>query len=725
MALIDNYLKKKDSSNIVTNQQSGLLIDKYVTKKETPAVKQQVPQKKSFVDKLKGFGSGILKFGARVGVETGNLATSAFDFATDFLSGQIKKNIEKPFIGISEVTKPIETQKKLADQWKSFYSKTGGEATEKVKSFTQNLRNIDYIKPSDEWTNSSTKEKFTTRLPETILNIGPGIISSLGLYAINPAVGLAASSGSTADEIKTIAVESGADEDRAEILGLGTGLLVGWLDKIVPDEVFSSQQKSSFTKNFAKKVFLTGIKEAGTEVLQEDVQMLAEATVREKITKDEFVIRNLMAGLGGLIGGVGADTVVSFINGVRSGEIAPQTESQVETTKQTESVQVGQTPKDKVVADSGQTFVSQPSVDKKIKTVQTEEVDREQLQNTEAIKSTKQTLKKVQKELAGAVTEAEGMSLVAQEKRSGVNIENVNKLKRIYAKSKKFQEGDIETIRASKTGELLNKVIENIQEVYPEMSEQEAFDFAINLPTKAQEKLSNKQIIDLKKKEKSLQKYLDQLNIKQEELIIRKENEMSKEWQQALDTQENLVRKVQVPSKELPVGSGKEKVSRLEARVKGVLNKATQEDIDSLGLSKYRQMNEEDQITMAANYVKENPEEALRVAMGEQDPPKGLLQNSVYVALVEAGREDTDLATKVATLRATRAGQEIDILKKIMADNPVVIMQEVVNARIEAYEDKKRVKVSEVIKNDKKSINENIKKPDKYDWNTFIESIKC
>lgn len=743
MALIDQFIKKKDKINVgQSNEPQKLLIDKFVTPSISTPSFEEKKQSPTILDRIKGIGKGVAQFAARTGVEAANLASSTLDFAADFLSGQIEKQIRRTSATPGAIAVPIgrETKQRsdLANRWKSFYSSTGGELTEKLKSFTQNLREVDFIKPSEEWVNASTEEKFTERLPETILNIGPGVVSSLGLYALNPVAGFVSSVGSVADELKTIAIENGVNEERAELLGLGTGLFVGWLDKIVPDEVFSPQQKKTFISGFAKRILKTGLKEAGTEVLQEDVQLLAEATVREDITTDEVVSRNLMAALGGVLGGVGAETTVGFVNGIGNGDIGGLEEDY------TVETEVQEQEEGQVVEVKNEEEEIEQSVDQEKKTVQArsdekvspeetivketprkKEITENQIKNTKDIKETKKALRSISKDLSNAVIEAEARAVIAKDKRFGMNVENINKLKLQYSRNKAFQDGDFETISKSKSSKLVHSVVENVQEFHPEMSDDEALEYALNLPTKAEESARTPDIRELEKKNKKLSKYLDLLKSRQSELKIQEDEELSREWTQALAIQERLEKLIRVPSSKLPVGQGKEKVSRLQARLKGALDKTSQEDIDRLGLTTFRQSVNDDQIARALEYAKNNPEEAVNVAMGQIDPPDGLLTNSVYSALVQLGTEDTDLATKVASLGSTRFGQEIQILKTILADNPVVMMQEIVSARIEAYEKKTGKKARDRIKKEVKRIRNEVKAPGKSSWDSFLDSIKC
>jgi hypothetical protein len=353
------------------------------------------------------------------------------------------------------------------------------------------------------------------------------------------------------------------------------------------------------------------------------------------------------------------------------------------------------------------------------------EVTTRQVENTKNLKDTKSTLKNIRQELSEAVVEAEGLSMVAQEQRAGLNTQDIAKLKSTVAVNKKFREGDIETVRASKAGELVNRVVENVQEVHPEMSDEEAYDFALNLPTKAQESPRNAVIRELEKKEKKLSKFLDLLKTKQDDLKIKVDDELSKEWERALAVQEKLIQIVRVPSSQLPVGTGPKRVSGLGARLKGALKSASQEEIDDLGLSTYNQSIQDEQIALAMEYTQANPDEALRVNSGEIDPPPGILKNSIFGALVELGSQDTDLATKIATQTSTRYGQEINILKTILADNPVVMMQEVANVRIEAYEKRTGKKATERVKKEIDKINKEVKAPDRSEWDSFIEKIRC
>jgi hypothetical protein len=182
-------------------------------------------------------------------------------------------------------------------------------------------------------------------------------------------------------------------------------------------------------------------------------------------------------------------------------------------------------------------------------------------------------------------------------------------------------------------------------------------------------------------------------------------------------------KEIGVPRSQLPTGTGEEKVSQLEARVKQTLDNLSQEQIDKLGLSTYKQMNNKETIKVASEYVTQKPNEAMKVLTGEIEPPKGIPANSIYVAMVKNSKGNLELATKLATLKSTRFGQEIEILKEIDKNSPVKVMGDVVKIREAEFKKRTGKSVTEATKTVKKELAEKVK-VDKYDWNSFIDSIQ-
>ena len=183
---------------------------------------------------------------------------------------------------------------------------------------------------------------------------------------------------------------------------------------------------------------------------------------------------------------------------------------------------------------------------------------------------------------------------------------------------------------------------------------------------------------------------------------------------------------VSVPREQIPVGEGAEKVSRLEARVKNTLDNITPEQIDKLGLSTFKAMNNKEIIRRASEYVIKNPDEALKVLSGEIQPPKGLNTNSIYVAMVNNSTGNLELATKLATIKSTALGQNIEILKEIDPNSPVKIMSDIVKIREKAFVKRYKGRTpSKVRKTTVKDIKSKVKAPDKWDWSSFLKTIEC
>lgn len=180
---------------------------------------------------------------------------------------------------------------------------------------------------------------------------------------------------------------------------------------------------------------------------------------------------------------------------------------------------------------------------------------------------------------------------------------------------------------------------------------------------------------------------------------------------------------VKVSREQLPVGTGQEKASGLEARIKQNLE-SVPEGVKS-EISNYQEMSKSEQLKAASQYVTENPEEALAVLKGEKAAPEGLLHNSIALALEEhaTNENDANLVLKLASLRSTRAGQEISMLTERNPNSPITYFDELQKRKIESLGDKdSAIKIRE---KETEKIRKSIKKPSKGDWTSFIESIKC
>lgn len=181
-------------------------------------------------------------------------------------------------------------------------------------------------------------------------------------------------------------------------------------------------------------------------------------------------------------------------------------------------------------------------------------------------------------------------------------------------------------------------------------------------------------------------------------------------------------KEVSVPKQQLPVGEGKEKVSRLEARMKGVMDSATEEQIQNLGLTTYQQMNKKETIAKAAEYVSTNRDDAIKVLKGDLEAPKGIPPEALYIALTQASKEDATLITKLASLQATAIGQRLSLLTELDTDSPVKLLNEVYKIREEVAK-KKYKNLKKVVDTGVENAKKEIKTVSKYDWNEFINNI--
>jgi hypothetical protein len=150
-------------------------------------------------------------------------------------------------------------------------------------------------------------------------------------------------------------------------------------------------------------------------------------------------------------------------------------------------------------------------------------------------------------------------------------------------------------------------------------------------------------------------------------------------------------------------------------------------------LPEYRQLSMADQAAQAQRLMDEDYETAKAIAMGDRQPPKGLLPESVYVAVERRALAEGDLDTiqqlatrSRLTTSATTMGQRIRTLGERDKASPVGMIQEVQAAR-----EADLAKRSGDVKAAKKAAVDEIRaevrkarsKPDA--WADFIQSIKC
>jgi hypothetical protein len=136
-----------------------------------------------------------------------------------------------------------------------------------------------------------------------------------------------------------------------------------------------------------------------------------------------------------------------------------------------------------------------------------------------------------------------------------------------------------------------------------------------------------------------------------------------------------------------------------KTRVRGVaqrMNDRYVEDgnIEGLGeLPTYEQLSMADQTQQALEVLKNDPQRAYDIAMGDKAPPKGVLAEMFHMAVEEAARVsgdvDTlrDLATKSKLLaETTNAGQRIRAWGERDKSSPAAALKEIYKARLDDYQ---------------------------------------
>lgn len=152
-------------------------------------------------------------------------------------------------------------------------------------------------------------------------------------------------------------------------------------------------------------------------------------------------------------------------------------------------------------------------------------------------------------------------------------------------------------------------------------------------------------------------------------------------------------------------------------------------------LPEYNQVNVKDQAAKASDLVNKDYETAKSIAMGNKNPPKGILPESVLMAVRDRALANGDVETirqlatnsRLAT-EATTMGQRIRMLAEKDNTDPISAIQSVQKAR-EKYLKTKGVDVETQKAQTIQDIKDNIEKasngdePDK--WSDFIKSIEC
>lgn len=175
--------------------------------------------------------------------------------------------------------------------------------------------------------------------------------------------------------------------------------------------------------------------------------------------------------------------------------------------------------------------------------------------------------------------------------------------------------------------------------------------------------------------------------------------------------------------------TGKTAPSQLSVKVnaKAVENKLSED----LGEAKeHGVMDIKQQAQKATDLINTDEQKATDVALGKSNSPSGLHPHAVFVAVEKKATQDgnVDLLRQLSQSKrvdeATAAGQTLRVLRERDEDSPVAAMQHVSDVRTKAVE-KKIGSVPKAVNATAKEIASHEKAPSKFDWQSFVESIKC
>lgn len=612
---------------------------------------------------------------------------------TKALKFVLEKFAKDPTVVLGPVSMVIPGKKKINELATEKVNKLTEEGKNPLANLSQeaDARRASFTTDSPEYQKASLTEKITKYLPETIYNLVPDVAGSAVPYLINPTLGFAVAAGSTAEDVKQKAVENGVPEKEADAIGLATGLAVGALDRIVPDEIFggSAALKTDFSKGFFTRLAQmtkTGLKEAATEVAQEDIQLAAEATFRDDLGWDEIKTRNVMAGLGGLFGGAGMKAV---------GEIAMQTPDvmygqEAQAAESTPPEGTPPPPPPPVSSEATPVIATETKYQSPFTETKPVEVKPEDALTSEAVFPPVITLQDTP--LHNRIMS----ELIFAEKGERIAVRNVDSSGFTFSAKKSTFPSWIPADLRRKP--LLDAVAAHIQNgTVPTKAAELRLYKVVAAEMEAQnEVLNDEKYIASLREDVIVPFATDEENA----LALAKFDEQYGKLKASQDgspapgggTDERVGAAIQAETKSTEVAAEKAKPVRSTKAESRVLERLRQE-LPELGEGvEYTVQSLKENTAKAVQLVEDDKTKAYRIAMGVESAPENQTQTAVSIALAEKALEDGNLKlygqlTRQRTLEQTRRGQEIVAEKGSVTDNSTSrYVKELVRQRLAKYD---------------------------------------
>ena len=187
-------------------------------------------------------------------------------------------------------------------------------------------------------------------------------------------------------------------------------------------------------------------------------------------------------------------------------------------------------------------------------------------------------------------------------------------------------------------------------------------------------------------------------------------------------------------------GQGEVKPRGLAENIANELLEAT--GTEEEGVPTYQVASQKERLEQLAIFVTENPEQAKRIAMGQEEAPRGFYPEDVLTAVRIKARQEGDYNTlrdietmSTTVVGATELGRRIQALSsEALPEDPSRAMQDLIKVREQEHARRTstpREKAATELKKTKREMAKSIKKEIQTastvmsDWVSFIESLQC